>query len=79
MVLRVCWDHKVPYAYSQNNRITNYAAACQICNSLKAALMFATVEETQIYVCIKAEEKGFSDVSPVLGEVRPDQTLAKIL
>lgn len=77
--LRVTWDHFIPYTYSLNNRLANFVAACQICNSLKGALMFQTLDEARVHVKTKAEAKGFTDVRPVLGEFHPQKTLAKVL
>lgn len=79
VVLQVNWDHKVPFAYSQNNGNQNFVAACQICNRLKSRIMFNSLEEARVYLYYKQIEKGYSLVSPVLGELHPEETLAKIL
>lgn len=57
--LKIHWDHLVPYSYSQNNKPVNFVASCHICNMIKRALMFQTVEEARIYVYLKREEKGY--------------------
>lgn len=77
MILRVEWDHQVPYAYSQNNKDDNFVAACQICNRIKKDFCFDTIEEAKSYVSEKRAEKGY-----VLGmreEVSEEPPLAKIL
>lgn len=51
--LMIQWDHIVPFAYLQTNPAENFVAACQICNHLKAAKVFQTVEEARSYVQIK--------------------------
>lgn len=52
-VLRIHWDHLIPFAYLQTNPEENFVAACQICNQLKGAKMFHTTEEARRYVAIK--------------------------
>ena len=54
--LRLCWDHQVPWAYSQNNRAENFLPACQICNGWKSSLIFRDVEEVELYVAEKWRE-----------------------
>jgi 5-methylcytosine-specific restriction endonuclease McrA len=44
--LTLNWDHMKPYVYLQDNPDDNWAAACQICNSIKNDLHFVTLEET---------------------------------
>ena len=41
--------------------------------------MFQSLEEARIHVQNRAEEEGYSTVRPVLGELHPQKTLAKIL
>lgn len=56
--LRLHWDHMVPYAYGRDNHDANFAASCHICNHIKSDHCFQTVEEAQIYLAAKWEEKG---------------------
>lgn len=57
--LRVHWDHQIPFSYSQNNTVTNIAAACQICNLMKGALIFKDIEEARIHIqgALEREER----------------------
>lgn len=57
--VKLCWDHIVPYAYSQNNNEYNFLASCSVCNLIKSSKMFQTIEEVQIYVSIKRNQKGY--------------------
>lgn len=61
VVLKIHWDHFVPFAYSQNNKEANFLAACNICNLLKCARMFQTVEEAQVYLQNKWQEKDYKN------------------
>lgn len=61
-VLSLRWDHIVPWVYSQDNRPQNFIAACQICNGVKLAKMFDSIEDLKIYVLNEIERKGFKDV-----------------
>ena len=51
--LLIHWDHLVPFAYLQTNPAENFVAACQICNYVKSAKLFQTVEEARRYVAVK--------------------------
>lgn len=53
--LKVTWDHVVPFSYSQNNNVSNFAAACHVCNGLKGSLVFATIEEARTYISSLSE------------------------
>jgi len=59
ILLRVTWDHLIPYSYIQSNPEHNFVACCQICNSLKWSMVFSTLEEAREYVQQKREEKGY--------------------
>ena len=78
-MLRVEWDHYIPYSYSQDNRVSNFVAACQICNRIKSSLMLPSAEEYRVHIQNKRVEKGYSDVRPVRGEVSPETPVAKVL
>ena len=56
--LLVHFDHLLPYVYSQNNHSRNFVASCQICNQIKRDKCFQTVEEAQIFILNRWEEKG---------------------
>jgi 5-methylcytosine-specific restriction endonuclease McrA len=56
---KLCWDHKVPFSYTQNNETENWAAACHICNGIKYNKMFNTVEEVIEYVADRRKKKGY--------------------
>lgn len=49
-LLRLEWDHQIPFAYAQDNKTSNFCAACHICNRIKGALMFKTVEEAIVFI-----------------------------
>lgn len=51
--LVIHWDHWVPFIYLQTNPEENFVAACQICNQIKHAKMFQTVQEARHYVAIQ--------------------------
>ena len=57
--LRLHWDHQVPYVLTQNNQMSNFVASCHVCNGIKAAFLFQTIEEARIYVQAKRKEKGY--------------------
>lgn len=60
MRLRVHYDHMVPYAYSQDNEADNFVAACHVCNSLKHAFYFNTLDEAQLFLFNAWREKGYT-------------------
>lgn len=53
IVLRLHWDHVIPYEYNQNNETSNFVAACHVCNHWKSDFVFNSLEEIQIYVTEK--------------------------
>ena len=59
IVLRAVIDHMVPYSYMGHHGFKNLAAACHVCNGLKAAKCFQNVEEASAYLAIKKEQKGY--------------------
>ncbi len=61
LVVRLAWDHLLPYSMTANNYAHNFVAACSICNGLKSNHVFHTIEEARIYVQAKAAEKGIGD------------------
>jgi 5-methylcytosine-specific restriction endonuclease McrA len=59
LILKVHWDHDIPYAYSQNNHAWNFVAACQVCNLLKSDFIFRDLEDAQLFLRMKRQEKGY--------------------
>lgn len=55
------WDHILPYSYSGNNSISNFCAACGICNGIKSDFIFDTLVKAQQYITRVRKEKGYSD------------------
>lgn len=79
IILRIHWDHYCPHAYSMDSRPSNIVAACHICNSIKAARIFDSIEEMRVYIQNKIVAKGYTDVPPVPKELHPETGLAEIL
>lgn len=44
------WDHVLPYAYVQANPEHNWAAACMICNRIKGAEIYTSMDEVREYI-----------------------------
>jgi len=57
--LRPEWDHMVPFAYSQNNQMVNFVAACHVCNRLKSDHCFQTIDDAKLYLLRAWETKGY--------------------
>ncbi len=53
--LLVRWDHRLPYAFDQDNDLGNFLPACQLCNGWKADHIFQTLDETRVYLTAKWE------------------------
>lgn len=68
IMLRIHWDHLVPYALTQNNNNSNFVAACHICNLFKSSHVFQTVEEAQVYLAEKWEAKGYKNKPPDIAD-----------
>jgi hypothetical protein len=62
--LTLNWDHMKPYVYLRDNPDDNWAAACQICNSIKNDLHFATLEEARRYIAERRDELGYKAIKP---------------
>ncbi len=54
----VCWDHLLPYNYSQNSHDYNFVAACGQCNGIKRDKIFHNLKEAAEYVRKKRRDKG---------------------
>ena len=59
IVLRVNWDHIIPYAYTMNSKASNFAAACQVCNALKASKVFKDIDSVRLYLEVERERNGY--------------------
>lgn len=57
--LSVEFDHKMPYAYNQDNKPRNYIAACQVCNGLKGSLIFKDLAQAREYLRLARKDKGY--------------------
>jgi 5-methylcytosine-specific restriction endonuclease McrA len=58
-LVKINWDHKMPFSYSQNNKTANFVAACHVCNGIKSNTLFQTVEEAQTHIAYKRKSKGY--------------------
>lgn len=61
-LLRIEWEHLTPFSFSQDNRSSNFAAACQVCNGLKSDLHFTDIWKAKVYIAAKLDEKGYYDI-----------------
>jgi 5-methylcytosine-specific restriction endonuclease McrA len=57
--IKIEWDHKLPFAYSQNNQTDNFVASCHVCNHIKSDHLFQTVDEARVYLSDKRKSKGY--------------------
>lgn len=57
--LEIAWDHIVPFSYSQNNKATNFVAACCVCNNLKSTTMYPNMESARADLQRRFLEKGY--------------------
>jgi hypothetical protein len=46
--IKIEWDHKLPFAYSQNNHVDNFVASCHVCNGIKSDNLFQTIQSTSL-------------------------------
>ncbi len=51
------WDHFIPFATGASGD-KNWVASCAQCNSFKSAYLFNSVEEAQIFLQNKRQERG---------------------
>lgn len=58
-IVKIEWDHQLPFIYSQNNTAENFVAACHVCNGIKSSHVFQNVEEAQVYLAGKRKSKGY--------------------
>lgn len=58
--LKLEWDHLIPYSYSRSCADQEFCAACHVCNGLKSATVYQTLEEARADLALKRERKGWS-------------------
>lgn len=58
-ILKVHFDHLVPFSLTQNNNPRNIVASCHVCNLIKRDFCFQTLEEAQVYILDKWQQKGY--------------------
>lgn len=66
VILRTNWDHFVPYSYLARNPDNNWVLACHVCNGIKTARMFDTVQTARQVILPVREAKGYEDPKSVL-------------
>lgn len=76
-ILEVNWDHRIPYAYLQDNPADNWVAACHVCNAYKGSLIFPTLAGIRLHIIDKAHAHHHDPLplwerdSPNLGALPP--------
>ena len=60
-LLSVEWDHYVPYSYQYGNR--GLVAACDVCNAIKHATQFESLEEARAAIKLRWKKLGYRTVS----------------
>lgn len=68
--LRGHWDHFVPYSYSLANPATNWVLACHVCNGIKTARMFDSVEQARQTILPARLAKGYEAPESVQHRLR---------
>jgi hypothetical protein len=58
--LVVEWDHLIPFSYTQSCHDEQFVAACDVCNGVKSAQMYATLEAAQADLAARRATKGWS-------------------
>lgn len=59
VTIKINWDHQMPFVYSQNNKTSNFVAACHVCNGIKSSRLFQTVEDAQVHLADRRKSKGY--------------------
>lgn len=59
IVIKVHYDHKVPYIYRNDNNDYNIVASCHVCNFCKSSKIFNTVDEARFYLAERRKQKGY--------------------
>lgn len=55
VLLKVTWDHFIPYSYLQDNPEDNWVLSCQICNGIKSNKIFETLKEAKEHIYAQRE------------------------
>lgn len=79
-LVRIQWDHIVPFSYNGNN--AEFVAACSLCNSIKSNLQFSSLEEARTHIQLKVYEKTIpaKERVPQLPEgISAEASLVKVL
>lgn len=56
VVLRLNWEHIVPWSYDGNKDVV---AACHVCNGIKHDLFFRTIEEATVHIRDRRAQLGY--------------------
>jgi 5-methylcytosine-specific restriction endonuclease McrA len=60
IILQVAFDHAIPFAYSRSSREESFVAACHICNAIKHSFIFRSIEDAQLALKLRREQKGYN-------------------
>lgn len=63
IVLKISWDHFVPFSIALDNTDENFVASCHVCNTIKRDRIFQDVEECSIWLKRKWFKLGYEDIS----------------
>jgi 5-methylcytosine-specific restriction endonuclease McrA len=64
------WDHFVPYSYLLRNPSANWILACHVCNGIKLARMFDSVELAREFILPERIRKGYEEPDAVIHRLR---------
>lgn len=78
IMLRLAWDHFIPYSYLQDNPNNNWVLSCHICNGIKSNKIFKTLNEAKDYINEKRKLRVRS-VRPLPSAVQKEKSKAKVL
>jgi len=56
IVLRIEWDHVIPWAYTQSHNV-DFAAACQICNRIKTSHVYDSIDDARLDIGEKRKRR----------------------
>lgn len=70
------WDHFVPYAYCARNDGANWVLACHVCNRIKAARMFDTVQQARDAILPARRAKGYDAPNALSTPAQPQRRRA---
>ena len=65
IILRINWEHLIPFSYGYDNSNENFVASCHICNGIKSNKMFKSIKEARDYVAQRREKKGIKTIKEV--------------